>query len=240
MRKCHRLRPLLAYRAWKRLWANPDDTAAVFEILDALRGRSDERVFRRFAASPQGQQILAERRELLQRLSDRATLRALPEDSLGKRYAAFMDAEAISAEELAKASDAQRGEPYADADLQRFVCRWRDMHDLHHVVTGYGRDLHGEAALLAFTFAQTPTLGLGFIIGMAYLNGDAEDRRMIRAGYRRGRRAAWLVNADWEALLERPVSEVRSSLCVGTPPQYTPLWSAGAPAAAAPHANPMR
>lgn len=232
MRKPRRLRPLQAYRAWKRLWADPDDTAAVFEILEALRGGSDERVFRRFAASPQGRQILAEERDLMQRLSDRDSLRALHEGSLGERYAAFMDAEEISAEQLAAAGDAQRGEPYADPNLQRFVCRWRDMHDLHHVVTGYGRDLHGEAALLAFTFAQTPTLGLGFIIGMAYLNGDAEDRRMIRAGYRRGRRATWLVDADWEALLERPVDETRRTLGVGEPPEYTPLWSTGAPASA--------
>lgn len=229
----NRIRPVAAYRAWKRLWANPDDTAAVFEILDALRGRSDERMFRRFAAGSAGRRILAERRDLIRRLCDRPALRGLPEGSLGERYAAFMDAEAISAEGLAEASDAQRGEPYSNADLQRFVCRWRDMHDLHHVVTGYGRDLHGEAALLAFTFAQTPTLGLGFIVGMAYWNGDAEDRRLIRAGFRRGRSSEWLVDADWEALLERPLAEVRVALRVGEPPAYTPLWSAGAPASAA-------
>ena len=37
------------------------------------------------------------------------------------------------------------------------------MHDLWHVVTGYGRDELGEACLLAFTYAQNKNRGVGFI-----------------------------------------------------------------------------
>ncbi len=177
-----------------------------------------------------GAKILAEERDLLAMLDDRDTLRSLDPGSLGATYAAFMDAEEISAEGLAEASEL--GEPpHEDADLQRFVDRWRDMHDLHHVVTGYGRDLHGEAGVLAFSVAQTPTLGLGFLVAMAYLNGDAEDRRLIRQGLRRGRAARWLVDADWETLLSRPLSEVREHFGSGEPADYTPLWSQEARAA---------
>lgn len=231
MTQSRRLHPIQAYRAWKRLWANPDDTVAVFEIFEALRGRSEERVFRRFKATEMGQRILREERDLLATLRDRDALRTKREGSLGACYASFMEQEQISADGLVEASET-KNQGIDDADFQRFVCRWRDMHDLHHVVTGYGRDLHGEAALLAFTLGQTRTLSLWFIVGMAFLNGEAQDRRMIREGYRRGRAAAWFVNADWERLLDTPLDEVRAKLGSGRPVEYTPLWSSGAPAAA--------
>ncbi len=231
MTRSRRIHPVQAYRAWKRLWANPDDTVAVFEIFDALRGRSEERVFRRFRRTGMGRRILREERDLLTTLNDRDALRAMPEGSLGARYAAFMEQEEISADGLVEASE-QHSVFREDPAFQRFACRWRDMHDLHHVVTGYGRDLHGEAALLAFTFAQTRTLSLGFIVGMAFLNGDADDRRMISEGYRRGRAARWFVDADWERHLGEPLDAVRRELRSGEAVAYTPLWSDGAPASA--------
>lgn len=229
----HRFRFREAYRAWKRLWANPDDTEAVFEIIDALRGRSEERVLRRFRATPMGTRILNEKRNLLGVLCDRAALSKLQSDSLGRAYLAFVEKEQISADGLVEASAARDKGLERPEDLERFVCRWRDMHDLHHVLTGYGRDLHGEVAVLAFSFAQTKTLNIGFIVMMAYLNGDSEDRRLIRQGFRRGRQARWLVAADWEALLTRPLAEVRKDFSLNEPEPYVPLWSSGAPTAAA-------
>ena len=44
-----------------------------------------------------------------------------------------------------------------------FFRRVRDLHDLWHVLTGYGRDPLGEVCLLAFTYAQTRLTGLGAI-----------------------------------------------------------------------------
>ncbi len=224
-------RPLVAWRAWRRLWRDPDDTAAVFEIIDALRGRAVERAYRRFAASETGARILAEGRDLLARLSDREALRALPAGSLGRTYAEFMDAEAISADGLVEASEAG-GPRSPDERENRFYERLRDLHDLEHVVTGYGRDLRGEAALLAFSYAQTRSLGVGFIVLMAYLDTDAEERRLIREGFDRGRRSAWMPGVDWEAMLARPLQDVRAELHVGEASAYEPVWSAAAPAAA--------
>ena len=47
-----------------------------------------------------------------------------------------------------------------------------------------------------------------------------------------GRRAAWLPAQDWEALLGRPLDEVRAQLGLGEPPRYEPVRSARAPALA--------
>jgi len=229
-----RVAPLRALRAIRALIRDPDDTPKVFEIIDALAGNAGERIFQRFRATPSGERILRERRNLLARLDERESLRALPPGTLGRIYAEFTEREQITGQGLADASMAARRDEL-DPDRRLFFDRLRDMHDLWHVVTGYGRDLVGEAALLAFSFAQTRNRGVGFIVAVAYLRakGDgAYARPVMREGFRRGRRAAWLPAADWEALLSLPLEAAREKLGLETPPAYVPVRSAGAPVAA--------
>jgi ubiquinone biosynthesis protein COQ4 len=233
-----RIRPLVAWRAVRALLRNPDDTKRVFDVIDALSGRSGERLFERFRATPSGARILAERRDLLASLRDRERLLALPPGSLGRSYAEFMGREKISAEGLVEASQegGRAPDPALSPERRLVGARMRDQHDLWHVVTGYGRDLVGEAAVLAFTYAQTRNRGIGLIVAVAYWRGGSAApwlRPFLREAFRRGRRAAWLPAADWEALLPRPLEEVRAELGLGEPPSYEALRSAGAPALAA-------
>ncbi len=154
-----------------------------------------------------------------------------------------MQAEQISTQGLAEASTGGRADGLEETDPEAaaFLGRLRDMHDLWHVVTGYSRDILGELALLAFTYEQTGNSGIGYIVRNV-------ERRMRRGGNtqiagflgeasRRGRQAALLPAADWEALLERPLDEVRRELRVGQPVDYeqhrTSAGEAAAGAAAA-------
>jgi len=234
-----RARPLEAVRALRALVANPDDTAQVFRVIRALSGRSFEGVLRRTQADPLGARILAERRSLHPLLADRDRLRALPEGSLGREYARFMDAEQISANGLVEASraDAPEDEHRLGPEAAVLGERLRDMHDLWHVVTGYGRDLIGEAALLSFTYAQTRNRGIGAVVAVALYKlwraGATDAVALIRGAWRRGRAAAFLPAADWEALLELPLDDVRGRLRVGPVPHYEQIRSPSAPAAAA-------
>jgi ubiquinone biosynthesis protein COQ4 len=226
-----RIAPMRALRAMRALLADPDDTAKVFEIIDALSGNAGERMYQRFVATAVGQQVLHERRDLLALLSDGERLRTMPTGSVGRTYAEFAAREQLSARGLLDANLAAGRRTDLGPDRRLFADRLRDMHDLWHVVTGYGRDLIGEAALLAFSFAQTRNPGVGFIVGVALLKApDAATRRFILAGWRRGRRARWLPAEDWEALLEQPLARVREQLSLGEPPVYEPVRSAGAPA----------
>ena len=220
---------LEAWRGISELFKNPDDTAQVFRIIRALSGNSLERGFQRFAASETGAKILAEERSLVDRLSDREYLLSLPEGSLGRVYADFTERENISPDGHV---DASNDAPENDtADYPRRVLfreRLRDMHDLWHVVTGYGRDLIGEAALLSFTYRQTRNRGIGFIVAVAYLRSGREfpqERVLIRDGFRRSGKAEWLPGADWEALLERPLDEVRRTLGVEPAGEYDDVRS---------------
>lgn len=223
-----------ALRAIRALLRNPDDTPKVFEIIDALSGNAGEKLFQRFRGSLTGERILRERRDLLAVLDDRARLNALPAGTLGRTYAEFTEREQITGQGLADASMTGRQDDL-DPERRLFFDRLRDMHDLWHVATGYGRDLAGEAALLSFSYAQTKNRGVGFIVAVAWLRARGEAagaRPLIAEGFRRGRRARWLPAEDWEALLDLPLEQVRAELGLGAPPQYAPLRSAGAPALA--------
>ena len=72
------IRPLTAWRALKTLLADPEKTEQVFIIIRALSGRSLPRAYARFRKTATGARILNEKRSLLDTLSDREALRALP------------------------------------------------------------------------------------------------------------------------------------------------------------------
>ncbi len=225
-------RPLqlkVAMRAMRALIDDPDDTAQVFRIIRALSGNSFERLFQRVLTDPVGSRILGERRDILPVLQDRDRLRQLPEGTLGREYARFLDQEGISAEGLVEASDGFDDSVFLDDRAELLSRRLRDIHDLWHVVTGYQRDLFGEVALLAFTYAQIRNGGIGFIVLIAMLKEWREGYRdglaLSRGAYFRGRRAGFFAAADWEALLERPLAEVRRELGVTELAPYTPLFS---------------
>ena len=233
-----RVRPLDALRGIRALLRDPDDTAKVFDIIDALAGRAIEHSFRRLRSTETGRRLIAERPRLVETLSDRERLLSMPVGSLGRCYAEFVGRENLSASGLADASAhvADRRQEAMPEEFVWFTERLRDTHDLWHVATGYNRDLVGEASLLAFSYAQTRNRGIGFIVLVAYLRAGRQGltgaRAMIREGYRRGKAAAWLPGQDWEALLARPLAEVRHELGLGDPPVYEEVRSEGAPAPA--------
>lgn len=215
-----------AATAVRTLLRDPNDTSQVFRLIEALSGPTPRHLHGRFSRSPEGARLLAERPRLLSRLADRDALAALPAASLGRAYLAFMERGKLSADGLVAASEAVP-RPSADADEAAWIGdRLRDSHDLWHVVTGYRDDIIGEAALLAFSYAQTRTRGVGVLAAVALVRvGDNRHRRLIVEGLLRGRRAAWLPAVPWEALLAEDLEAVRARLRVGPPPVYTPVWA---------------
>jgi len=219
-----RLHPITALRAMRNLIRNREDTKQAFLLIEALRGKTTVRQLARFRQSEAGQAMLAERPSLLARLRDRAGLAALPPGSLGCAYYEFMAAEDLSAEGLVEVSKIQR--PSSDDEVTWFRERNREMHDLLHITAGYGRDPLGEACVLAFSYAQTGQKGFAVIATVTAfriarrLPGQHVPRAVFEA-YRQGRRAGWLIGADWESLLSQPVDAVRARFEVA-PPTYYP------------------
>lgn len=224
-RKRKRIQPLKAIRAIRALIADKEDTSQVFKIIDALSGDSVGRGFRRFVATDTGRRILAERRNLIAALSDRARLAALPEGTLGRTYHEFMAEEDLTADGLVEASEAVERVDIRSEEEMLFGARLRDQHDLWHVTSGYGRDGLGELALLAFTYAQTRNRGIGFIVLVgarvtAKNLPEVKIWQVVREAYRNGKKAAWLPATDWEAMLDKPLAQVRAELGIASPAAY--------------------
>src|SRR5215831_3622445 len=224
-----RLHPIAALRAVRNLMSNREDTHQVFLLIEALRGKTTLRQLARFRQTETGRAVLGENRRLLDRLSDRASLAALPAGSLGRAYFDFMAAENLSSEGLVELSKIHR--PPTPDDVTLFRERNREMHDLLHVVTGYGRDRLGEACLVAFSFAQTGLKGFA-VIAIYAARKIARSRRgqpvwrAVFEGYRHGRCAGWLPGADWESLLAEPVGTIRAQFRVKPPTDYQRILTA--------------
>jgi ubiquinone biosynthesis protein COQ4 len=229
-----RIKPVAALLAIFRLLRDPQDTKQVFLLTDALRGRSGIASFNRFYASPIGQKILAERRFLLAALSDREALAAMPEGSLGRRYLAFMAEENLSAEGLVEVGGQNiRTYDAPDEAIRLFATRMRDMHDLYHVLAGYGRDELGEVCVLAFSYQQQKIRSFRVISSL----GALRVRRLlqkaglsprgvlaaVREAARHGRQSAWLPGEDLEAMLAEDLEALRQRFNIAAPTIYRDL-----------------
>jgi ubiquinone biosynthesis protein COQ4 len=240
-----------ALRAVRALLANPEQTEKAFEVFLALDGNQEERIFQRFLGCPQGRRLAAARPSLLEHLSDRAALAALPDDSLGRAYLAYLERTGLAPDGLVKLKSEM--ERYADSigerlpvlDPMREWLRVRGilMHDLWHVLTSYGTDGFGEAALLAFSFAQLPGRANALLVVGACLRCVADHGLgfvpyMLQA-WRRGRRAAWLPALPYESLLAGPLDTARRFAAIGPAEQAHPGgilrdWRSFSPAKASP------
>lgn len=225
-----RLHPIAALRAIGALKRNREDTRQAVLLIDALRGKTSLRQFARFRQTETGRAVLAERRQLLDRLCDRERLAALPPGTLGRAYWEFMAAENLTAEGLVEASQIRQTLP-PDDEYTLFRERSRETHDLLHVVSGFGRDPLGEVCLTAFSFAQTGLKGFAVIAIWAArrisrrVRGQPVRRAVLEA-YRLGRRAAWLYGADWENLLAEPVETIRVRFRIAPATYYPKVLAA--------------
>ncbi len=232
-------RPLEALRGVRGILTDPTRTEEAFRIIRAVDAGGLDRLHARFRQSPKGRLLLSERPSLLSKLEDREALAAMPEGSLGRAYLAFCDAEGITPGGLVDASHFDDVDPGIDPEVRYVADRMRDAHDLWHVVVGCRTDLAGELAILAFTTAQTESVGVAVLTLAGYARSftlpkelGGEGRRLVKAAFLRARNAAFFPVVHWESLLSRPLDEVRNELNVEPVPAYAAYYVADIAAAA--------
>lgn len=222
------VRPFHALASVFRLVTNKEDTRQVFEIVQALSGRSPKRLFKRFSATDYGRRVLAEPVKLENVLGDREGLRRLPEASLGRVYLDFMEGENLTPDGLIDAAEEAgidfRGESQFE-DYRRLFLHLDVSHDLWHVLTGYGRDALGELCNLVYTRAQTGNAGFKLIVMIGFAAQKLEAPRAkiqksLAEARRNSRNAAWVLEHDVEELLPLQLSEVRRRLNIAEPAIY--------------------
>lgn len=214
-----RLRPLVAYGHFRRLMRDKENTAEVFGIFAALPWRGGGKAGAAFLSRPEGRALAMAEPWLPALLDDHADLRRLPAGSLGQAYCDFMEREGLTAQGLVDESERfLAGRPRYDDQFQWYMSRLRDVHDLMHVLTGYGRDALGEACVLAFTYPQQPALGHLFIAWMAALQMKLRLRSRapvfsaVGEAWRRGRACPRLMEQSIRSLLPLPLDEAQRRL----------------------------
>lgn len=226
-----RVEPLRAWRAIRELLKNPDDTTQVFHIIEALKGDSLGAAVRRLRSTERGRALLNEKPDIVRCLNNREWLESLPEGSIGRVYYDFVHGENLSADGLIASSETpSRAEIYRglSKDESWLADRLRDIHDLQHVMTGYGRDPVGELSLLSFMTTQTPNRGIRFIVRIGQWKYQREApaipiRSLIREGAEIARGAVWMAEVHWEQKLAQPLDAVRAELGFKPPVEYQRL-----------------
>lgn len=206
---------------------NAEDTEAGVRLFHALGGKIvPPSLLDRVQRCEMGKKLLEERPELLKVLMDRQALRALPSGTLGRTYIDWADKEGLYPEGLIELiGDIQ---PRSTEDVLGYLeDRVQAMHDLMHVVTGYGRDKAGEIALTGFSSRQEKNTALRIlsISGQWFflLVGRRDLFKLRQEALRRADRAPLLPVQNWEQLISIPLDEVRKQVNLYPAPQYRPF-----------------
>lgn len=215
-----------AWRHFRQLIRNKEDTTQVFHIFEALPWKGMERAATRFLTRDAGQRLFMAEPFLPELLDDHAALRRMPAGSLAQVYCDFMEREGLTAQGLVDEFESFWGErPRFDDRFAWYFERIRDTHDLLHVLTGYGRDALGELCVLAFTYSQQPApahLFMGYAGGFeirSRIKSDAPVFRAIREGQKLGKACPRLAEQSVMDLLPLPIEEARRRLNI-TPARH--------------------
>ena len=189
---------------------------------------------------PTGQRVLAERPDLAAMLSNPAALGSMPSGSFGR---AFHDA---TSNPNGVPGYLLAGLIYRDGFFDRYqmpddaryvIERYRWVHDIIHVLTGYKTDLAGEGLLIYFdlgyrhsvplSLGALSPMGLGPLVFLRPHVGQRRWRALLRDAHARGVAAKQRqppMTVYWEELLPRPLDEVRAELGIVPFEEDTSDW----------------
>jgi ubiquinone biosynthesis protein COQ4 len=166
-------------------------------------------------SDPTGRRILRDRPRISSSTMSMTYLRTLPENTVGRAYADWLDREGVS-------PDTRDTVKYIDDEECAYVMqRYRECHDFYHAVTGLPIVVEGEVALKAFEFANTllPMTGLSMF---AVTRLQPKERQRFWKIYlpwaiKNGVGAKEVINVYWEEQLERDVNVLRAELGIEKP-----------------------
>lgn len=189
---------------------------------------------------PTGKRVLAERPDLSAMLSNPAALASMPPGSFGRAYHDAMSESTGVPGYLLAGLIYRDGffDRYQMPDDARYVIeRYRWLHDLIHILTGYKTDLAGEGLLIYFdlgyrhsiplSLASLSPMGLGPLVFLRPHVGQARWRALLRDAHARGlaaKRRHPPMSVYWEELLPRPLQDVRTELGIVPFEEDTSDW----------------
>lgn len=226
-RKVAGFQPLKVLHHFGKLVEDKEDTAQVFHIIEATKGKQSHNQAWDFVRSPEGQRFIAEETDIPAMLDDHDRWADCGPNTVAAHYIAFMKREGLSAAGLVAESHKWQAPESRHADLTEwYFNRLRDTHDLFHVLTDYGRDALGEASLLGFSYDQNHNKGILFIAyaGARQIKKTSGTKAPLYAAVKEGRRlgkaAAKIAHQDIAALMREDIGAARARMNIGTPAVY--------------------
>ncbi len=163
--------------------------------------------------SEEGRRMLSERPSLQGKELDLAALERLPEGTLGREFARYFRDNKISPFETTLE---------LKNDIDFIGKRYRETHDLLHVLTGYGTDVVGEMEVQAYALGNLGIRTAVLILLFGTFEhfkvpqsgvGRADYLRRVWAAYHRGRASQQFLGFWFEHHWETPVATLRARLC---------------------------
>jgi ubiquinone biosynthesis protein COQ4 len=162
----------------------------------------------------EGRQFLDEKRTIPGENIDIEVLSRLPKGTLGHEFAQYFIKN--------KLQPFTYEYPIAN-DGEFLYKRYRETHDIHHLITGYDVDVIGEVELQAFYFGNLGLLHAGFIAFTSILYQLSQTglefgklrslTRRLRAAYRRGKDSRELLSVRFDDLWDKQVSDLAQLIC---------------------------
>lgn len=165
---------------------------------------------------PTGRRLLRDRPRITSKTMSLEKLRRLPETSLGRAYAAWLDREGVT-------PDTRDPVRYIDDPEEAYVMqRYRETHDFIHAITGLPVFIEGELAVKAFEFSNTLLPMTGLSLAALVRLKPAERKRFFEVygpwAVKNGLKAEEMICVYWEEELETDVNELRARLGIELPP----------------------
>ncbi len=204
--------------AFYRLSTDPTRTEEVFKLSDiGMKMGVSEGLERTLAKvrSDQGYRELVARNYRPGKV-DLVALRKLPDGTVGREYARHLDDNGL--DPVFYPDREQRSE------IDFVIQRGREIHDVWHVLAGYGTTPIDELALQGFTLAQLNSQISGVILssGLLYFSrfdsarmGEVIER--VQEGHARGLESGCLLGFAWEEHWEMSLEEARRLMRIPGP-----------------------
>jgi ubiquinone biosynthesis protein COQ4 len=167
-------------------------------------------------SNPTGRRILRDKPKITSKSLSLEKLRQLPENSVGRAYAAWLDSEGVT-------PDTRDPVRYIDDPEEAYVMqRYREIHDFIHAITGLPIIIEGELAVKAFEFANTVLPMTGLSLAAIVRLQPVERKRFFEVygpwAMANGLKAEEMLNVYWEEELETDADELRARLGIEMPP----------------------
>lgn len=199
-----------AISALKVLALNAGDEEQAALLNSALDSTRYKAFLEMLSASEEGRQLLAQRPSLQGPDLPLAQLEAMPEGTLGREFAQYFTRNKIS--------------PFCTtaqirSDFDFVGKRFRETHDLLHVLTGYATDVEGEMELQAFLLGNlklpSAMMILWFAVPGVLKKAPRQSMRFLgrlRRAFFRGRKTRELLSVPYEQHWSTPVQTLVAQL----------------------------